>query len=247
MRHMAIVLLVLTIVWCTSSLSFAERDSVGKGQRILQTYVNATIISNDLRKVSSKLNDIVRQYNGTITNMSFSKNEDSGSATIQIPTEKAASLMSEINQLGVVESQSLSTSDYTQSYDETYRKLKTYEALANVNVDKLFAGMNIPREDMAAFKSEFESMITNQMKSYRSSMESYLNYGKYAQVSINFRRAEGSNQQPISTQCVQEISQKSSGGDSNASIVIPLYAAVLLNFFLLYLLYRQIKKSPMGS
>ena len=248
MRYFLFVSLFLSLCVMSPSGVFARQDGAGKEKKYLQTYVNASIIVSDFKKLSGKLNDITKQYSGSITNFSISKNEDTGSATLQIPAEKATSLMGELNQLGAIENQNLSTSDYTQSYKETCRRLKFYQAFSDLDLNRLFSGMNVSREEIQAFKSEFESMISGQVRSCESSLQSYENYGKYTQVSLNFRKGESQgNQGAFRIQTVQEVPVEKSNNEACSPVILLLYVAVFFNFFFLYFIYRQLKRTPLGS
>ena len=101
MKVNALIVSLLSFFTILSSLTLspafaAARDAEGqdkKPKRVIQTYVNATIITQDMKQAVRKLQEVVRQYNGLIQNMSSDSNNMTGSATIQIPPDRAASFL----------------------------------------------------------------------------------------------------------------------------------------------------------
>jgi len=246
------VLLVLLISFLTLSPAFAAAKAAEgqekKTKRVVQTYVNATIITSDMKQSVRKLQEVVRQYNGMIQNMSSDSNTTTGSATIQVPPDRAASFLAELSALGEVQNQSMSTSDYTNSCEEYTRKLKVYQMLSRVPPEKLFASISIPENEKALIQNEFQAMIRSQIESCRSSLQSYERYGDFAQVSLSFRRGDQVQQvrrgQPVPAMTVQVEEKKS--GNENALITL-IFIAVAVNFIFLVAMYRKIQRSPLGS
>jgi hypothetical protein len=221
----------------------------GRPKRVLQTYLNATLVVTDMRKSAAKLQEIVRQYNGTIQNMSADSNNMSGSATVQIPPDKATAFMGELSALGEIQNQSLSTSDYTNQCEDYARKLKVYKALAQIPPEKIFATINLPESDKTMIHTEFQTMVRSQIESCRSSLTSYERYGDFAQVSLSFRKQDRS--QPclstgVPTHAMTVQVEEKKGGNEGALITL-ISIAVAVNFIFLLVLYRKIMRSPLGS
>jgi hypothetical protein len=246
------VLLIFLFLSLTFTPALAAgKDAEGQGKkpmRVFQTHVNATIITSDMKGTVQKLQGIVRQYNGMIQHLSSDSNNTTGSATIQIPPDKAASFLTELSAMGEVQNQSMSTSDYTNSCEEYTRKLKAYQVLAQVPTEKVFASIAIPENEKALVQNEFQAMIRSQIESCRSSLQSYERYGDFAQVSLSFRRADrnqqGQHGQPVPSMTLQ-VEEKKSGNEG--ALIALLCIAVSINFIFLLAVYRKIQKSPIGS
>jgi hypothetical protein len=244
----AVVFAVLLFSQAVITLAAQKQDpeSVDMNRRIFQTNINATIITQDFNKSAKKLGDLVKQYNGILMNYSSDSNNTSANATIQIPPDKAASFISELGLLGEIQSQNMSTSDYTNSYREYARKIKLYEHLSQVPFDRIFPSSELTRDEKAAMQAEFANMIRSQLESFRNSLASYENYGKYAQCSVYFRRNESQSSHVVRATPMAVVDEGEKKQKSDLPMVL-LYLALVLNFLLIYFLYKKINKTPLGS
>lgn len=234
---------------------YPETDGRDGQKRLLQKNYNVTIATDDFSKASRRLAEIVNQYDGNAMNQSinFNRNDNSGSASLQIPANKAPSFMNELGKLGTIENQNISTSDYTATFREMAAKVRLYEAMSQMNLDSLSAASNLSPEEKRLFREEFLTMVNNQLRSYRSSMESYRNYGENAQISINFRRIEraesanNSNNQP-GRKADGSFTVSETPLTSNYLILFALlFILVFANSTFLLIIYRQMKRTPLGS
>ncbi len=232
-----------------------EKPSTGNSmkQRLVQVSISATVLTENLTETTRKINDITTQFKGTVQSLNFDSNNTSGNAQILIPPEKASFFMTEIQCLGEVQNQQLSTSDYGRSYNETKKKLKCYLRLSQISPEKLGTAIGLEGEEKATFLEEFNTMVRNQISSMRSSLESYEKNGEFATVSIYIRKKGNSNQNANTTaielaEIRKDISEKNPR-DSRWDLLslLPVYLLILLSLFLIYRLYRQIKKTPHGS
>jgi hypothetical protein len=251
-KLMRITFLTMALLICAAAFAMAApgRDPVGLdlNRRILQVNINATIITQDFNKSAKKLSDLVKQYNGTLMNYSSDSNNTSANATIQIPPDKATSFMSELGLLGDIQSQNMSTSDYSTSYKEYARKIKLYEHLSQVPFDRIFPTAELTKDERAAMQAEFANMLRSQLESYRNSLTSYEQYGKYTQCSVYFRKPE-SKMQASGSFTVTPVAVANEG-EKKPKSELPMTLislALILNFLLIYFLYRKINKTPLGS
>ncbi|MHC9541098.1 MAG: DUF4349 domain-containing protein [Vulcanimicrobiota bacterium] len=222
-------------------------------KRMVQVSISATVLSENLTETTRKINDISAQFKGTVQSLNFDSNNSSGNAQILIPPDKASFFMAEIQCLGEVQNQQLSTNDYSRSYIETMKKLKCYERISQIPTEKLGGAIGLTGEEKATFLEEFSNLVRNQISSMKSSLDSYEKNGEYAAVSIYIRK-KGSANQNANTAAVEiaeihrDISDKSPR-DSRCDfmLLLPIYLLILLILILVYRLHKQIKKTPLGS
>ncbi|MDQ7822317.1 MAG: DUF4349 domain-containing protein [Candidatus Eremiobacteraeota bacterium] len=224
-----------------------EAEASKPRKRVVQTYINATVIASDLPTAAGRLTDMVKQHKGILSNLNIDDNSASGNASIQIPTAAVSSFLSDLKQVGRLQSQSMSTSDYSQSYDEYSRKLKAYELLAKASREGLFSRIEISDVERPILEAEFANLLKDQITSCRSSLRNYDNYGDNANVSIALKgtgQGHAVQQDRINVTEVKEIVREKAPSDMPASSAIVIALCVMLVAALLYLvvLYRKVQQ-----
>lgn len=252
---LSLLVMVSALSVVTLSVSAEESSTAGssKGKRMVQVSISATVLTENLTETTRKINDISAQFKGTVQSLNFDSNNSSGNAQILIPPEKASFFMAEIQCLGEVQNQQLSTSDYSRSYVETMKKLKCYERISQIPAEKMGIAIGLSGDEKAAFLEEFNNLVRNQISSLKSSLDSYQKNGEYATVSIHIRK-KGSENRNADTNAVElaEIHRNSSDkslGDRHCDflLLLPIYLLILLILILIYRLHRQTGKPPAGS
>jgi len=229
----------------------AARAQEGAGRQMVQVSINATVLIDDFSETTRKLNDICAQFKGKVQSLNFDSNNTSGSVQILVPPAKAPLFMAEIQCLGEVQNQSLSTSDYGRSYRDAKQKLRCYEHLSQIPPERLGSAVGLAGEDKAAFLEEFYSSVRNQITNARSNMENYEKNGENATAVIYLKKRSNQNANTTTVQ-VAEIPRDSGGKSPEGSrsdfmLMLPVYLLILLILIMIYRLHRLIRKTPIGS
>jgi len=221
--------------------------AMGAGQngneKIMQTYVNCTLVIQDHISAQKTLYDIVRQYKGNIRSYNFDQKNNSGSSSISISSDKINDFLNDIKKVGQIENSNFSSSDYTSSYYEYKRKLEAFQKLYELQhsmIDK----MDISKEDKVFLEGELSNLINSQIASMKSSLESYKNYQNYTEVSIQLHYAVPANQMNNPSNCGirTDVKPESKPFSWNNTALIPLYLLFMVNIFLTYFLFTKYKK-----
>lgn len=209
-------------------------------REVRQTNFNATLVVSDASELSGRLNGLMQRHRGTVQSFNSDASNTSASASLQVPPAELDEVLAELPKLGRIENQSLSSSDYTQSYRDAANRLRVYEALANVPIERIVAGSGLSPQDQSLARAELQQMIRERASSYQSSMQSYLDYNNRAQISLQFRFAD-----PGATPAVEPTPGPVSApppppaGPVNQGTLLPLYLLGFVNLTFLWLLARR--------
>lgn len=215
-------------------------------ERIVQTYVNCSIIIEDYIKTQNGLYGLVKQYNGNLTNFDFNQQNGSGNATVQINPDKVSSFLSDMKALGQLESTNFSTSDYTNDYHTYKKRLDAYQKFSDI-CPRVIDKLNLSGDDRTFLQGELSQLVNSQISSIKSSMTGYEQYNNYTQVSIQIKYTQsGQNQSGVQIDKAMEIKVP---GEQNKSILnnsglVILFVLIIGNIFLTLYLLNKIKKNP---
>jgi hypothetical protein len=238
-------LLFLTMQTPAFADSVPVNQNPGGNEKIVQTYVNCSIIIEDYSRVQNVLYGIARQYNGEITNFNFNQQSNSGNATVQINPDKINSFLSDLKALGQIESTSFSTSDYTNEYNNYKKRMQIYQKFSNM-YPQVIEKLDLSRDEKVLLQSEMTQHINSQITSLKSSMASYEKYNTYTQISIQLRYSKGEKNQFVETErkningTVPQDLHKSLG---NSGLII-IFVLIIGNALLTLYLLNKIKKNP---
>jgi len=215
-------------------------------EKIVQTYVNCSIIIEDYVKAQNGLYGLVKQYNGNLTNFDFNQQNGSGNATVQLNPDKVSSFLSDMKILGQIENTNFSSSDYTNDYHTYKKRLDAYTKFSDI-CPRVIEKLNLSGDDRIYLQGELSQLMNSQISSIKSSMASYEQYNNYTQISIQIRYARnGQGQAGIQIDKTAEIKLP---GEQNKSIInnpglIILFVLIISNIFLTLYLLNKIKKNP---
>ncbi|MEQ8191824.1 MAG: DUF4349 domain-containing protein [Candidatus Eremiobacterota bacterium] len=235
-----LVFLCMVLLLCVTCV---HAKPVSEG-RIVQTYVNCTIIIEDYIKTQNGLYGLVKQYNGNLTNFDFNQQNGTGNATVQINPDKLSSFLSDMKILGQIESTNFSTSDYTNDYYNYKKRLEAYKKLSDI-YPPVIEKLNLSGDDRIYLQGELSQLVNSQISSLKNSMAGYEQYNNYTQVSIQIRYARnGQGQCGIQIDKTSEIKVPAEKSILNNSGLIILFVLITGNIFLTLYLLNKIKKSP---
>lgn len=215
-------------------------------ERIVQTYVNCSIIIDDYIKTQNSLYGLVKQYNGNLTNFDFNQQNRSGNATVQINPDKISSFLSDLKTLGQIESTNFSSSDYTNDYHTYKKRLEAYQKFYDM-CPGVIERLSLSRDDRIFLQGELSQLVNSQISSIKSSMTGYEQYNNYTQVSLQIKYVQsGQNQPGVQIDKAMEVRIP---GEQNKSILnnsglVILFVLIIGNIFLTLYLLNKIKKSP---
>ncbi len=238
-----IIFLCIVLLLC---VTYVQAKPVSD-ERIVQTYVNCSIIIEDYVKTQNGLYGLVKQYNGNLTNFDFNQQNGAGNATVRINPDKVSSFLSDMKILGQVENTNFSTSDYTNDYYTYKKRLDAYTKFSDI-CPRVIEKLNLSGDDRVYLQGELSQLVNSQISSIKSSLTSYEQYNNYTQVSIQLRYARnGQGQSGIQVDKTVEIKVP---GQENKSIMmnnpglIILFVLIISNIFLTLYLLNKIKKNP---
>lgn len=217
-------------------------------QEVRQTNFNATLVVKDASELSGRLNGLMQRHHGTVQSFNSDASNTSASASLQVPPSELNAVLEELPKLGRIENQSMSSSDYTQSYRDAANRLRVYEALSAVPMDRIVADADLSPQDKAMARAEMQQMVRERVQSYQSSMQSYLDYNKRAQLSLQFRIVDpatlAATPAPTEGQPAPATPPANSPAPMNQGTLLPLYLLGFVNLTFLWLLARR---SPQAS
>jgi len=247
------VSLLLIVISVISLPLFASQEKPGQEQveKIMRTYFNVSISVADPTKAQNTLYDLVRQYNGNLTNYNFDLQNNSGNASIQIPSDKVNSFLSDLKSVGQIKSSNLSTSDYTGSYYEYKRKLEAFEKFHKM-YQQVIEESDLPQEEKLFLQGELSQLINSQITSYKSSVDSYAAYNDTTEISLQLTggetKIETGQEQPQADMVITSIDDRDTpetkaSSDRNFYIMtITVYVLFLLNIIVSYYLFNKSRK-----
>ena len=237
-----LVFLCIVLVLC---ITYVQAKPVNE-EKIVQTYVNCSIIIEDYIKTQNSLYGLVKQYNGELTNFDFNQQNGSGNATVRLNPDKVSSFLSDMKILGQMENTNFSTSDYTNDYYTYKKRLDAYTKFSNI-CPGVIEKLNLSGDDRIYLQGELSQLINSQISSIKSSMAGYEQYNNYTQVSIQLRYARnGQSQSGIQIDKTAEFKvpvQENKSIMNNTGLII-LFVLIISNIFLTLYLLNKIKKTP---
>lgn len=217
-------------------------------REVRQSNFSATLAVTDSQELAGRLSGLVQRHHGTIQSFNLDANNTNASASLQCPPQELDGLMADLVKLGKVENQSMSSSDYTQSYRDAAKRARIYEALSTVPLDRTLQSSSLSAEDQALAQAELQQMVRERIQSYQSSMQSYLDYNQRAQISLQFRLvgpdASRPTPNPEATPSDSPAPAQQPSTPFNQGVLLPLYLLGFVNLTFLWLMARRNAAAP---
>jgi hypothetical protein len=219
-------------------------------KQVRQMNANVSLVVTNPEELSGRLTGLVQRHNGVVQSFSLDASSTSASASLQCPPSELNELMTEIPKLGRIENQNMSSSDYTSSYRDAANKVRVYEALSLVPLDRSLSASNLSPEDQAMARSEIQQLIRERISSYQSSMQSYRDYNDRAQISIQFRivSPEQLAARPVTPTTTETPGTAAPATPAPAPVnqgtLLPLYLLGFVNLTFLWLMARRSPATP---
>lgn len=173
------------------NITKAEDDSsasiTNKTSSVTYRNLSIVLVTDDLNASITKLHRIIRCCKGSLSNYNINCNNASGSVSAKIQQSMISSFLIFLGNIGKIQEQSLSTSDYTQYMEDAEKKLKIFEILDKIDLTSIFSGMDIKKEDRIAIKNELQNLISGQLKSYDNSKKTYEDYKKFININLTLK------------------------------------------------------------
>lgn len=103
-----------------------------KDQRMIIKTGSLSIEVDKYDETETKINEIVKKYNGFIANSKSSQNSSgnkSGTITVKVPADKYDALITDASKIGKVMNQNIQSNDVTEEYVDLEARLKTQKEL----------------------------------------------------------------------------------------------------------------------
>lgn len=204
-----------------------------------QERVNLTLAVDSMSVAADKVREISEQNDAQLQNLNISTDGGNGNVTLRVAPANVSSVVLKLTGLGRLQSQSQSSSSYASSVEQYRARIKAFRALQNVSVDKQFA--QLPEGSRELVAGEYASWVSGQITSSESSLRSYEEQGRYAEISITFSRISDSGAQIPATSEQQVSTEESVHQSSGERSTSPQFLFLcLLNMLGLWVIYRKI-------
>ena len=103
-----------------------------KDQRMIIKTGSLSVEVDKYDETETRINDIVKKYNGFIANSKSSQNSSgnkSGTITVKVPADKYDALIADVSKIGKVMNQNIQSNDVTEEYVDLEARLKTQKEL----------------------------------------------------------------------------------------------------------------------
>lgn len=212
-------------------------------REVRQTSFNATLVVSNAEELSGRVSGLMERHHGTVQSFSVDSSSTSANANLQCPPSELNAIMQELPKLGKIENQSMSSSDYTSSYRDAANRVRIYEALSTVSLDRTLASANLTPAEQAMARTELQQLIRERIQSYQSSMTSYQDYNNRSQISIQFRIVSpdqvAATPTPGATPATPVPPAPAAPAPMNQGTLLPLYLLGFVNLTFLWLLARR--------
>jgi hypothetical protein len=148
-----------------------------------QRRVNLTIGVESFPQAAADLREVASEFDAQIHSLNMHHKNPTGNANLRVSPEQLSKLVAEMGRLGVVESQNQSVNDYGRNFLQYKQRLDTYRALQKVDLSSAF--QHLPTEGRQLALSEYQNWLNSQIGSAESSLRSYREQSRYAEVHLN--------------------------------------------------------------
>lgn len=215
--------------------------------RVVQTRVSVTVGVPNFNHAGNDLRDVSESFDARLENLNMDSASGTGSATLKVPPSQVAKVLESLEKIGQIQNQSQNTSDYTSSVQQYDRKVKAFQALAQVDAATLFA--KLPPDQRAEVVTEFQSFVNNSLQSNQSSAASYRDMGKTVEISISLTTKPltpppNTNPSGIAAQDKPPAPVAPPAPPSDSR---PLYLFCLLNFLGMWVIYRRVDRAEVQA
>lgn len=212
-----------------------------------QQRANLTIRVDSFAQAADDLREITSQFDASIQNLNLNRDNQSGNANIRVAPGQMADVVRELSNMGLVENQSQSENDFTNSYRQYQGRLEVFRNLRGLDMKPTFS--KLPSDVRGQAESEYQNWLKGQVESAESSLRSYKEQAAYAEVYVNFTRDPEAVEQP------QQIAPDKLQSEEPASPPAPparggtspeFFVLCLINILGLWLIYRRVDNNVAG-